>query len=265
MIDPIAPSLAGPSLQIDRRRQQARGVGASLVECPCTAGKDGVYADPVATADRPRLPSAAAWKEIEMTSRTALLVMDAQVGVVARFADDPAYLERMARAMEAARAAGILVVFVRVAFRPGFPEVSSKNKTFSTLVASGQARFGEDDAATQIHPTLAPQNDDLVVTKRRVSAFSGSDLDVVLRSAGIDSLVLAGIATSGVVLSTTREAADRDYRLVVLSDGCLDADQEVHRVLIEKVFPRQAEVMTVAGWVATTAGQQSGLSHVQDR
>jgi nicotinamidase-related amidase len=62
--------------------------------------------------------------------------------------------------------------------------------------------------------------------------------------------VLAGIATSGVVLSTVRQAADMDYRLTVLSDGCLDADPEVHRVLTEKVFPRQAEVSTVAEWTA---------------
>ena len=76
----------------------------------------------------------------------------------------------------------------------------------------------------------------------RVSAFAGSDLEVILRSLRIDTLVLTGIATSGVVLSTLREAADKDYGLVVLSDACLDADPEVQRVLIEKLFPRQADV-----------------------
>jgi nicotinamidase-related amidase len=88
-----------------------------------------------------------------------------------------------------------------------------------------------------------------VVTKRRVSAFAGSDLDVVLRGGDIDSLVLTGIATSGVVLSTLRQAADLDLGLTVLADGCLDADLEVHRVLTEKVFPRQADVVSVDGWV----------------
>jgi nicotinamidase-related amidase len=88
------------------------------------------------------------------------------------------------------------------------------------------------------------------VLKKRVSAFTGSDLDVLLRGAEIDTLVLTGIATSGVVLSTLRQAADRDFRLVVLADGCLDSDSEVHRVLTEKVFPRQAEVTTVEEWVA---------------
>jgi nicotinamidase-related amidase len=181
--------------------------------------------------------------------------MDVQAGVVERFGEDKAYLARVGGAIETARAAGMLVVFVRVAFRPGLPEVSPKNKTFSALTGAAQARFGDDDPSTQVHSAIAPQEADLIVTKRRVSAFSGSDLQVVLRAAEIDTLVLAGIATSGVVLSTTREAADRDFRLVVLSDACLDADPEVHRVLTEKVFPRQAEVMTVASWVATTGSR----------
>jgi nicotinamidase-related amidase len=90
-----------------------------------------------------------------------------------------------------------------------------------------------------------------MVTKRRVSAFTGSDLEVLLRSGGIDSLVLAGIATSGVVLSTLRQAADLDYRLTVLAGGCLDADPEVHQVLLQKVFTRQAEVTSIADWTAS--------------
>jgi nicotinamidase-related amidase len=110
------------------------------------------------------------------------------------------------------------------------------------------------DPATEIHPDIAPREGDVVVTKRRVSAFAGSDLEVVLRSLGAETLVLAGIATSGVVLSTLRQAADLDYRLVVLADACLDRDPEVHRVLIEKVFPRQAAISTVAQWAAQDVG-----------
>jgi nicotinamidase-related amidase len=72
---------------------------------------------------------------------------------------------------------------------------------------------------------------------------------VLLRGAGADTLVLAGIATSGVVLSTLRQAADLDYGLTVLSDACADPDPEVHRVLIEKVFPKQAQVTTADEWV----------------
>jgi nicotinamidase-related amidase len=159
---------------------------------------------------------------------------------------------RVSRAAAAARANGVPVIYVRVAFREGYPEVSSRNRAFGALTGAGG--FTEQDAATQVHPDVAPQPGDVVVIKRRVSAFTGSDLAVVLSGAGVDSLVLTGIATSGVVLSTLREAADRDFDLVVLADGCGDADGEVHRVLTEKVFPRQSEVTTVAGWAARIGG-----------
>ena len=86
------------------------------------------------------------------------------------------------------------------------------------------------------------------------ASFTGSDLEVLLRSRRVNRLVLTGIATSGVVLSTLREAADRDYELTVLADACADADDEVHRILIEKVFPRQALVMTVEEWAMALKG-----------
>ena len=176
---------------------------------------------------------------------SALLVMDVQRVVVDRF-PDAGYLPRLARATAAAREAGLPVIYVVIGFRPGFPEISSRNKTFGALASSG--RLGQDEQAREVHPDVAPEPGDLVVTKRRVSAFAGSDLDVVLRAGGIDHLVLTGVATSGVVLSTLRQAADLDFGLTVLADGCLDGDPEVHRVLTEKVFPRQADVTTVADW-----------------
>jgi len=187
---------------------------------------------------------------------TVLLVMDVQRGVVERFADEPGYLPRLQQAITAAHASGIPVVYVTVGFRPGHPEISARNRTFSALAADG--RFADGDPAAEIHPAVAPDSGDLVVTKRRVSAFTGSDLDVLLRGLGAGTLVLTGIATSGVVLSTLRQAADLDYRLVVLADGCLDADPEVHQVLMGKVFPRQADVLTVDEWEAQLATRPAG-------
>jgi nicotinamidase-related amidase len=178
----------------------------------------------------------------------ALLIMDVQQGIVERFGDDEDYLRRLAAAAAAARSAGLRVIYVTVGFRPGYPEISPRNKTFAAIAGTG--RFAAGDPAARVHAAVAPQDGDVTVTKLRVSAFAGSDLDVVLRAGGTDRLVLAGIATSGVVLSTVRQAADLDYQLTVLADGCLDGDPEVHRVLTEKVFPRQAEVMTVAAWIA---------------
>lgn len=141
-------------------------------------------------------------------------------------------------------------------FRRGTPEVSPKNVVFS--VYAGTDALGEMEHATQIHPAVAPQRGEIVLTKKRVSALSGSDLDVVLRSLGIESLVFTGIAASGVVLSTLREAADLDFILTVLSDGCLEGDPEVHRILMEKVLPRQASVMSAAEWRAQNQCHHQG-------
>jgi nicotinamidase-related amidase len=180
-------------------------------------------------------------------AREALLVMDVQNGVVGRAADPDALLETLGSAVKAARASGVPVIYVRVAFRDGTPEISPNNRTFSALGRSG---LGESDPSTQIHAAVAPEPGDIIVTKRRVSAFSGSDLEVILRSLGVGSLTLTGIATSGVVLSTLRQAADMDYQLTVLRDGCADADPQVHQVLLDKVFPRQAAVLSAAEWIS---------------
>jgi nicotinamidase-related amidase len=170
--------------------------------------------------------------------------MDVQQAIVERFGDESG-LEPLARAVAAARAHEIPVIYVKIGFRAGYPEVSPRNRSFAALSESG-GFVGEE--ATRVHPAVAPGPGELEVIKKRVSAFAGSDLDVVLRAQDIDTLVLTGIATSGVVLSTLRAAADLDYGLLVLSDCCFDGDAEVHRVLVEKVFPRQAEVIDVDEW-----------------
>ncbi|KLU62282.1 isochorismatase family protein YecD [Peptococcaceae bacterium CEB3] len=182
-------------------------------------------------------------------NKTALLVMDMQNGIVSRFAENGEVLLTFQKAVEAARRHSFPVIFVRVAFSEGYPEINPQNKAFSAISKSSGMTASE--IATQIHESVQPKTDEPIVTKFRVSAFAGSNLEIILRSRQIDTLILSGIATSGVVLSTLREAADNDYGLIVLSDACLDADPEVHRVLMEKVFPRQADVLTVDKWMAT--------------
>jgi len=181
-----------------------------------------------------------------MTTRSekaALLVMDVQPGILDRLHDKDAYLARVVAAVDAAHERQIPVIYIVVGFRPGMPEVSERNKLFGGL------ETGAASALVNPQPTLPLKGDDIVVVKRRVSAFTGSDLEVVLRGRGIGHLVLAGISTSGVVLSTVREAADKDYQLTVLKDICADVDPEVHAVLVDKVFPRQATVMTTEEWM----------------
>src|SRR5450755_930003 len=140
-------------------------------------------------------------------AKTALLVMDYQAGIVSGYASDQQdLLGRTASLLAAARKAGIAVIYIVVGFRPGYAEVSPRNLSFSAVRQSG--RFLASDPGTVIHQAVAPAGDDIIITRHRVSAFAGTDLDMILRAKGIEHLVLAGIATSGVVLSTTRHAAD---------------------------------------------------------
>jgi nicotinamidase-related amidase len=183
---------------------------------------------------------------METNLKAALLVMDVQGATVKMLGQADEYLAIVAEAIETARNNKIPVIYVVVGFRKGFPEVSPNNKSFS-LLKNGSMNLDESDAM-QVHASVAPLEHEVVICKKRVSAFAGSDLEVVLRAFGIQHLVLTGIATSGVVLSTLREAADKDFKITVLTDACADRDEEVHRVLTTKIFPRQADVMQVNEW-----------------
>ena len=184
-------------------------------------------------------------------SGTALLIMDIMPAVVPAFGGDDALLERLARAVPAARAASVPVLFGRVAFRDGYPEVSGANQIFGPLRT--QMDFTEGNPDTGYHPAVAPQPGDITFTKRRASSFTGSDLELLLRSMAITRIVVTGVATSLVVLSTVRQAADLDFEITVLSDGCADGDPEVHDLLMTKIFPSQATVTTVDEWISSLA------------
>ena len=182
--------------------------------------------------------------------RSALLSMDYQTSIVSIYAtDQQALLARAASVLKQARSSGMTVIHVQVGFHPKFPEISPRNALFSALKSSVKHQQLFEGAAGALHPSVAPEGDDIVVTKHRVNAFVGTDLEMILRAKDIDTLVMFGIATSGVVLSTLLHAADADYRLIVIKDCCADLDQEVHTCLVEKVFSRPAAVMLAAEFV----------------
>ena len=184
---------------------------------------------------------------------TALLVMDYQPAILTQMPDHETLLARMSDAINTARQHGAHVAYVRVAFADeDYQNIPAANKTFTPIVEN---RLMHNEAPeTAIHAHVAPEPGDIIVRKTRVGAFSTTDLDRQLKEHGVTTIILAGVSTSGVVLSTVRHAADEDYRLIVVEDGCADLDSEVHRVLMEKVFPRQAEVIDVATWAARLAG-----------
>lgn len=175
--------------------------------------------------------------------KTALLVMDYQNLLVNGYVKDPeARLGAVAALLEKARGAGIKVIFIQKAFREGYPEVHENNKVFSGVKAGG--RLLAADELTQIPDTIAPGDTDIVVRGCRISAFEGTELSLILRAQQIDTLVMFGIATSGVVLSTVRQGGDKDYRMFVLRDFCSDGEQEVHDFLLDQIICRQADVIS---------------------
>ena len=179
-------------------------------------------------------------------AHTALLVMDYQTGILGMIEKPDALIANAQNAIGTVRSHGGHIGFVRVAFTEAdYDEIPERNKGFWSVKASGRS-FGTDSPVTAIDERIAPQDGDFVVRKTRVGAFSTTDLAQQLRRRGIDTLILAGISTSGVVLSTIRDAADHDYRLVVLADACADPQADVHTLLMEKVFPRQADVIMTA-------------------
>jgi len=209
-----------------------------------------------AAADKQDAPKKPAKSELTIDrGRTAVLIMDYENQILGMLPEktQTEVLDNASAILKEARQAHLPIIYVVVRFRDGYPEVSRQNKRFAGLKESGRLREGTPGA--EINVRVAPQPGDIVVTKRRVGAFSTTDLESILRANNISTLAMFGISTSGVVLSTVRWAADMDYQLVVVSDACADMDDEVHRVLIDKVFPGQATVVSTPEFVKALAAK----------
>lgn len=175
--------------------------------------------------------------------KTALLIADFYRDMMTTLphAIDRKVVEKTQAVQKAARDAGILVCYSATVFRSGYIEISDRNKTFSQRKASDQPAIS--DPMLVIHEAVRPIEGEVVVAKHRVNALFGTDLDMTLRANNIETIILLGYATSGVVLSTTRYAADADYRIIIAEDCCSDSDIEVHDFLTQRIFPRQADVV----------------------
>ncbi len=185
--------------------------------------------------------------------RTALLIADFYEAMMTSIphAVDRDVVGRTVALQQAARKASLMVCYCATVFRPGYPEIGSRNKTFGQRKASGQPAVF--DPLAVIHPAVAPREGEVAVGKHRVNALYGTGLDVAWRANDINTLIILGYATSGVVLSTVRYASDLDYNLYVVEDCCSDSDTEVHDFLTGRIFPRQAEVVQSTDVIAALA------------
>ena len=184
-------------------------------------------------------------------AHTAVVSMDCQTGVVTIYAKDEeaGFLTRAASVLNHARATGMTVIHVQVGFRPGLPEVSSRNVLFGAIKSSPERQKLFQEPLGAIPSIIAPKEGEITITKHRISAFTGTELAMILHAKEIDTLVLYGIATSGVVLSTLLQASDADFRLVVIKDCCADLDSQLQDCLINRLFPARASVLSTREFI----------------
>lgn len=134
------------------------------------------------------------------------------------------------RVVDGARAAGAQVVYTRVAFQEGHRDLVTNIPLLGVVAQQGSLL--DHTPATEIVDELKPEADDWIATNPKVSAFASSDLDERLRAAGIDTVVLFGVATNVAVESTGRSAGDLGYRVIVVEDACAAASPEAHDATI---------------------------------
>jgi nicotinamidase-related amidase len=178
--------------------------------------------------------------EAIVPAQTALVVMHYQTDILGLFPSVAHGLLANARKLcDVARAKGIGVYFANLRFSPGYPEVSPLNKN-----GQGIKRLGLfiDD---RIAPELNQQADEPLIVAHRASVFFGTDLEARLRAHGVDSLILVGIASTGVVLSSVAYASDADFRLFTVKDCCYDPDQVVHEHLFATAFDSRTTVLSL--------------------
>lgn len=140
---------------------------------------------------------------------------------------------RTADLFASARTLGATVIYTRVCFRPGYPDLVANGPLLAGCQAAGALVDGEWGAS--LLDELTPQDGDLVVSHRRISGLWGSDLDTILRARGITHVLLTGVATNFSVLNTAFDAVNAGYTTVVVSDCCSSAEQAIHDVAVHTI------------------------------
>lgn len=190
------------------------------------------------------------------SARTALLVMDCDNDVVHpkggsafwQQVQERDTLARIRRVLDVTRGKGVTVIYVVASFRADYADIGPYPELLQRV--KGRGALKEGTWGTQVHEAIAPLPQDFIVHKKRVSAFHGTDLEVVLRARGIDTLVLTGVSTNFVVESTARYGSDAGYRVIVLEDCCSAASPEMHDFAVRKVLPMLCTVASSREFLA---------------
>ena len=207
--------------------------------------------------------------------RTALIVVDMENDFVAPGAplETPAgrtMLPTLKRVLTFCRGQGMRVIYTTHAHRRDGCD-TGRFKDLWPPIRSG-AGLVEGEPGVEIYPEIAPRADEVVITKRRYSAFYGTDLEILLRGSGVETVVISGVTTENCCHATARDALFRDYKVVFLSDATATFDYpdvgqggmaaaEVHRATLVILSVSTAHVMTADEFIAhATAAQPAAAA-----
>jgi len=182
--------------------------------------------------------------------KTAILTLDLQSGILAMGEGYQSVIPNAAKIVDFARTKNYPIIHIGLGFSEGHPEVPVFESLF--LRAKQNNLFVKNTPSAEFHRSII-QPGDMVIYKQRISAFTENHLNLTLRARGIENLVLFGVSTSGIVLATVVRAFDLDFKLTIIEDACFDADEEVHRILFEKVFAKRGTVISTNTFVAEAA------------
>lgn len=195
-------------------------------------------------------------------NKTALLVIDMQNSFVKdkegffaelyKLLQSNRVVDNIAKVIKAARRVGIPIMYTKAGHRKDHSDVAQTiidlepSKKMSIIV--------EGTPEAEIVDELKPSADDYIITKRRHGAFYNTDLELLLRSRRLDTLIVTGVLTDACVADTVTGARERDFHVIILSDCCASMTKERHEYWISNVFPRKGRVRTSDEIVAVLAG-----------
>lgn len=188
--------------------------------------------------------------------RTAILSLDVQNDLVETTPGvrDSGMLERMARLVAAGRAAGSAIIHITASVRADFRDIPKDNPLWITIRKQRSMIFGTKGA--EVHDSVAPREDELVINKTCVDPFLTTNLGQALINADVNTLVLFGLWTNYVVEATARHASDMGYRVFIVSDCCASNDVDNHNWAMERILPTLSYIAT-ADEIVTALGARS--------
>ena len=182
--------------------------------------------------------------------RTAVLPLDVQNDIVAMTPNVEPILNNVKSVVYAARGRDVPVVYVTVSFTEGYPDAPVKTHPLYKMVSENRLVLAAGSGA-EIHASVAPKQDELVLNKTSVDPFVTTRLAQHLQIVGADTIVIMGFSTNFVVESTARHAADAGYRVVVAEDCCASMNDEMHAFSAQHILPIFADVTSSDALIAS--------------